>query len=135
MLLTKRKLSKFEAFSAPYFLAFVLNTGKYGQKNLRIWTFFSRCLAFVKLQVFTCERYILSKVLSCYYFTERNFYSFRWLAHEWFSIALCKTNGFWIIQVPWSPSWKCFALSEYLLYLFTYTERRLFLSFSFSLLF
>ena len=105
------------------------------KKPIPIWTFFSRCLSLVKLQVFTCERYILSKVLSCYYFTERNFYSFRWLAHEWLSIALCKTNGFWIIQVPWSPSWKSFALSEYLLYLFTYTERRLFLSFSFSLLF
>ena len=36
------KMSKYGFFSGPYFPVFGLNTGKYDQKKLRIWTLFTQ---------------------------------------------------------------------------------------------
>ena len=38
------KSVQIRSFSGPYFPVFEVNTGKYGQENLRIWKLLAQCL-------------------------------------------------------------------------------------------
>ena len=48
---TARKVSKYGAFSGPYFPVFGLDTGKYGPEKLGIWTLFTQCKCRKKLML------------------------------------------------------------------------------------
>ena len=48
------------SFSGPYLPVFGLNTEKYGQKKLRIWTLFTQCIYFQ--QTVICTKSTIGKL-------------------------------------------------------------------------